>query len=177
MPRLTSARKAHVGCVSMVLSFLFSLGSPAWGDARGPVYIAGPAGWTQVPQSAFAAEPNVVAAWIAPPDTVSPFKQNVNFMRATTTTGSVTSDVAGNIREIQNVEPGVTVLENRANKRCLSNSSRVAVYSLQRDGRRLVVEQVFTLASGALFIATYSRDSLQPAVSAATRSVEGMCPL
>jgi hypothetical protein len=176
MYRTTTARKANGVYVCAAFGILCLLCAPAWGDTRGAVKIAGPAGWTQVPKSAFAAEPSILSAWIAPADAVSPFRQNVNIVKAVTTTGSLTNDVAGNLSEVERVEPSVTVSRNQVNKRCRANSSQIVWYSLERNGLHLVAEQVYTLTSGGLFIATYSRDSAQPPVSAARNAVEGMCP-
>jgi hypothetical protein len=169
-PRLKSARAQ--ACLA-TLTFFFLLVN-ACGIASENINFVAPFDWISVPKGQLVGNPDIVGVWMAPADNSSSFQQNISIVQAPST-GSIKLDVDQNLYKLKIQQSDMHVLVRRTNKKCGVGRSEAVVMSLQASGYDLIMEQVYTIARGRLFIGTYAREISETKYQGAINSVEEMC--
>jgi hypothetical protein len=154
--------------IVLALVFLCSPGA-AWADDA--ILFTAPFGWTAVPGASLPS-PAYYGVWIGPTDESSAFRQNINILQGAATK-SIAATAAENVQEIT-ASGDVTDLKQGANAQCAS--SWLISFAATQYGYNLLFEQVFTIAGGTLYVATYTREVSEPESRAAKRAIDAMCP-
>jgi hypothetical protein len=158
---------------------VFAAGLFAFAVVCGPAFaddirFLPPFNWDRLPNGQPGPYPGLVGTWMAPPDSQSSFRENIN-VRRYPTAGSIGGTVDSNLRALETQDPATIVLARKANARCRPDTSQVVLFSTELDGHQLVIEQVYTVARGALFVATLTREATQPVFDNARKAIENMC--